>query len=136
MPADLLQLPPTDGGVCAPSVRGHGDQLPGLPVLHHYVVVRADLPPGLQAAQVIHAAGESALLTASLPPGTHAVALHADGEAALVALGRALDGAGFACAKIYENDPPYAGQLMALGVAPLERTSKLKRLLGRCQTIK
>lgn len=43
--------------------------------LTHYVVVRPDLPIGLLAAQVAHAAGESS--PGNLPSGTHAVILQA-----------------------------------------------------------
>lgn len=105
-------------------------------LLHHYVIVRRDLPVGLAAAQIIHAAGESARLGASLPPGTHAVALFADDQEQLAEIGRALDAAGIPCVAIREDDPPYAGQLVAVGCAPVERTPKLKRILGRCPTIK
>ena len=41
--------------------------------LTHYVIVRADLPLGLLAAQVTHAAGESS--PGNLPENTHAVVL-------------------------------------------------------------
>jgi len=42
----------------------------------HYVIVRRDLPRGLLAAQVVHAAGESS--PGGIPEGTHAVVLAAD----------------------------------------------------------
>jgi len=94
------------------------------------VVVRADLPRGIQAAQIIHASGESAVLTNYLPPGTNAVALQVHDEAALVKLGRALDAANIPFVKIRENDDPYRDQLMAVGIAPILRTPKLKRIFG------
>lgn len=105
-------------------------------VLHHYVIVRADILPGLRAAQIIHAAGESALLTKTLPAGTHAVALTADSEAALAEVGRALESAQIPHTRIIENDPPFSDQLMAIGIAPMARSSQLKRLLGRLPTLK
>lgn len=108
----------------------------GADLLHHYVIVRGDLPRGLQAAQIIHAAGESAVLTNHVPTGTHAVALEADDEAALDAARRALDAANIPHVCVVENDAPYTGQLMAIGVAALRRTPKLKRILGRFKLIK
>jgi hypothetical protein len=105
-------------------------------VLHHYVIVRADIPVGLRAAQIIHAAGESALLADEIPPGTHAVALTADSEAALAEVGRALDSENIPHTKVFEDTAPFHGQLMGIGVAPLPRTSNLKRVLGRLPTLK
>ena len=52
--------------------------------LAHYCVVRRDLPLGVIAAQLIHAAGCSA--RGPPPPHTHAVALSVSDEAALILL--------------------------------------------------
>ena len=46
--------------------------------LTHYVIVREDLPTGVMAAQIVHAAGESS--PGDLPPNTFAVALAASDE--------------------------------------------------------
>jgi len=97
--------------------------------LHHYVVVRDDLPRGVLAAQVVHAAGESARLVAALPAGTHAVVLAASGEG-LGALELALAAAGVAHAAVREPDAPYCGQLLAIGIAPAPRAA-LRRYVGR-----
>lgn len=59
--------------------------------LTHYVVVRGDLPRGLLAAQVTHAAGESS--PGKLPAGTHAVVLTASPDE-LLALQERLSAAG------------------------------------------
>jgi hypothetical protein len=45
------------------------------------VIVRADLPRGVQSAQIVHAAGESS--PGQLPSGTYAVTLTAPSEQAL-----------------------------------------------------
>jgi len=120
-----------DGAESDDSVlRGPLQPLGVSPTLYHYAITRSDIPRGLQAAQLIHAAGESARLAASLPPGTHAIALEVHNEAALAALGCALDAARITHTKIYENDLPYDGQLMGIGIAPLPRSPQLKRLLG------
>jgi hypothetical protein len=85
------------------------------------------------AAQVVHAAGESARLAARLPRGTHAVVLGASGEA-LRALERTLTSAGIPHAAIREPDPPYAGALLAIGVQPAPRAS-LRRHLGKLRLL-
>lgn len=75
------------------------------------------------AAQVTHAAGESA--GGPLSPGTYAVVLQAPQDR-LEALERLLEAQGVPHRAIREADEPYAGQLMAIGVQPDERR-KLKR---------
>lgn len=95
--------------------------------LTHYCIVRADLPFGAQAAQLIHAAGYSA--TAPLPEGTYAIALHARDEPELRALAARLAAAGVAHKLIVEDDPPYAGQATAIGITPCNR-SPLKPYLA------
>jgi peptidyl-tRNA hydrolase len=96
-------------------------------VRHHYVIVRADLPRGMQAAQLVHAAGESS--PGDLAEGTHAVVLTARNEAELVELERRLDLAGVAHVAIREPDAPYNGQLMAIGCVPA-RKEVLRRHLS------
>lgn len=86
------------------------------PHLTHYCIVRSDISPGLQAANLIHAAGESS--PGNLSRGTFAVALVAPDEASLRAVYRRLMGAGVECVEIVETDGDYAGQLMAVGVRP------------------
>ena len=102
----------------------------------HYIIVRSDLPRGLQSAQIIHAAGESAKLTSELPTGTHAVALQSDNEDTLTELSKAIDASGIPYTKITENDAPYTGQLMALGIAPIPRSKELKKLLGKVKLLR
>jgi peptidyl-tRNA hydrolase len=101
--------------------------------LHHYVVVREDLPRGILAAQVVHAAGESACLAARLPPGTHAVVLGSS-AGGLLALERALVAAGVPHVAVREPDPPYAGALLAIGLPPAPRAS-LRRHLGKLRLL-
>jgi hypothetical protein len=83
-------------------------------VLLHCCVVRADLPRGVQAAMIIHAAGESS--PGALPPGTHAVALAAADETHLLRIERRLIFERIPHVAIREPDPPYAGALMAIGL--------------------
>jgi hypothetical protein len=75
------------------------------------------------AAQVTHAAGESA--GGLLRPGTYAVVLQAPKDH-LESLEEVLEAQDIPHRAIRENDPPYSGELMAIGVCPNER-SKLKK---------
>jgi hypothetical protein len=92
---------------------------PGLLTLHHYVVTRADLPRGIQAANLVHAAGESS--PGGLPNGTHAVVLVVPDESALRAVSYRLELAGVRFVPIVEDDHPFEGQLMALGIVPAQK---------------
>jgi peptidyl-tRNA hydrolase len=100
-------------------------------MMYHYIIIRGDLPAGTAAAQVVHAAGESAALSVlrlrgteepqGLPEGTHAVVLCVPGEEDLLRLAAKLEERGIAHVQIREPDAPYFGELLALGVVPLPR---------------
>ncbi|MCB9569401.1 MAG: hypothetical protein H6710_19660 [Myxococcales bacterium] len=94
--------------------------------LTHYCIVRADLPRGVLAAQLIHAAGESA--PGGLPRGTTAVALAADDEAHLELVEGRLRALGIDHVAIREPDPPWSGALMAIGLAPVVDRRALARV--------
>lgn len=76
---------------------------------------------------LIHAAGESS--PGSLPPHTYAIALETKNEDDLAELSHRLFLAGIPHRQIIENDAPYTGQLMALGLKPGWR-GELKRHLS------
>lgn len=78
------------------------------------------------AAQVAHAAGESS--PGDLPEGTYAVILGAKSSFELERISQRLRMQGIRHKQIRENDPPYRGELMALGLEPAPR-SVLKRHL-------
>ena len=99
----------------------------------HYAVVRRDLSPGLQAANLIHAAGESS--PGDLPSTTYAVALTCPDEAALLELGVRLSASGVRHRAIIESDGEHAGRLMAIGLVPGPR-KELKRLLSSLPLLK
>lgn len=96
------------------------------------MIVRSDLPRGVLAAQVVHAAGESS--TGNLKSGTYAVALQAS-EIELHALAARLQIAGVPHTKIIENNDEYAGQLMAIGVRPAPR-DQLRRYFSSLPLLK
>ncbi len=96
--------------------------------MYHYVIVRADLPHGVQVAQTIHAAGES--VKEPVPSSTYAVALHAPNEASLIELEAHLALRGMPFVAIREPDAPYNGQLMAIGVQPMVRTKQLRKMFA------
>jgi hypothetical protein len=87
----------------------------------HYCVIRADLPVGIMAAMLIHAAGESS--PGDLPPDTYAIALCVPDEAAMLDLERRLVALGVAHVAVREPDDPWSGQLMALGLRPARRSA-------------
>ena len=90
--------------------------------------MRADLPRGVQAAQIVHAAGES--VRKRVTSGTHAVVLAVSGEDALREVAARLDGLCVDYAAVVENDAPYSGQLTALGVAPVQDRRTIRRALS------
>lgn len=88
-------------------------------VLHHYIIVREDLPRGIQAAQIAHAAGESS--PGKLPSGTHVVVLACKNERELNAASAKLSNSGLRHVRIEEPDAPYNGALMAIGFEPASK---------------
>lgn len=90
------------------------------------MIVRADIPRGLQGANIIHAAGESS--PGNLPSGTHAVCLTVPDELALRAVADRLAAAGVAFVSIVESDAPFAGCLMAIGCAPAGKETLRRHL--------
>jgi len=93
----------------------------------HYVIVRSDLPLGVLAAQLVHAAGESS--PGNLEEGTYAIVLAVPDEQALGHLAVRLLRAGIAFRAIREPDLPYNNALMALGLVP-QRKSVLRPFLS------
>ena len=106
---------------------------PIINTLHHYIVVRRDLPLGVLASQIVHAAGESPV--ERVKSGTHAVVLGVERESDLVQVSDALKLHGIPHTLIEEPDPPFCNQAMAIGVVPIEK-SKVKRVLGRLSLLK
>lgn len=98
------------------------------------MVLRADLPLGVTVAQTIHAAGVSAS-GHPVPDDTHAVALAVPDEAALLQLEAELQAAGVPFHAVREPDPPWNGQLMAIGLPPQLR-GPLRALLGKLNLLR
>jgi len=103
-------------------------------VLYHYAIVRTDLPRGTLAAQLVHAAGESCE-GLHLPSDTHAVVLGVPDERELLVLEKRLIEAQIPHRAIREPDPPWNGQLMAIGLVPGPR-EKFKKYLSRYPLLK
>lgn len=95
----------------------------------HYCIVRADLPRGVLAAQLIHAAGESS--PGDLRPGTRAIALAARNELHLASIERRLCRLGIEHRAIREPDPPWSGALMAIGLVPVSDRIKVRKVTQR-----
>ncbi len=98
--------------------------------LHHYVIIRKDIPFGDQLAQSIHAAAESP--GPKPEPGTHAYALHALDEYHLNLVAARLDKAGIRYCRVVEcpDDVDFPNQLMAIGVEPTEDKASVKKILS------
>lgn len=75
---------------------------------------------------MIHAAGQSS--PGDLPDGTYAVALACSSEADLRAIADRLAQAGLPRHLIVEDDPPYTGQAMAIGIPPVSKVILKKHL--------
>lgn len=94
-------------------------------MLAHFIIVRRDLPLGIIAAMVTHAAGESAVLYKSpmgVPfNGCTAVVLEVKNEKELDDVIMRLFDANISHIRVRESSPPYLGATMAIGVVPLER---------------
>lgn len=89
------------------------------------MLVRADLPRGVQAAQIVHAAGESS--PGGLAEGTNAIVLAVANEPALAQLAETLERAGVRLRRIIEPDAPHNGALMALGLEPVIDRREVRR---------
>lgn len=108
------------------------------PTTYHYIIVRSDLTVGQQAAQIVHAAGESAA-NRDVPEGTHAIVLHVQDEDHLLAVADHLWHKGIKDFKLiiepdlplYEDRPLQDGQGTAIGIPPTTDRKKLASVLGR-----
>jgi hypothetical protein len=98
----------------------------------HYVVVRDDLPKGVLAAHVCHAAGESG----PAPPGSIAVVLGVDGEAALIRVAARLDVQCVPYVLIRENAGPYDGQVTAIGIPPTSDRRAIRKAVSDLPLVK
>jgi nucleotide-binding universal stress UspA family protein len=103
--------------------------------LTHYCVVRNDIPFGVKAAMLVHAAGESFQEPPIRGSPVYAVALAAKGEAELHRLERKLIRADVAHQAIREPDPPFDGALMAIGIRPANR-DQLRKFVKKYPLIK
>ncbi len=91
--------------------------------------MRADLPLGTLAAQLLHAAGETS--PGNLDPGTYAVVLAARDLAHIEAIERELLARAIPHHPVREPDPPHHGALMAIGFTPTRDRAALAPVLGR-----
>lgn len=102
--------------------------------LYHYVVVRSDLPHGVQVAQTIHAAGESC--EGPLPSGTYAIALSVPDESSLRELAGRLWDSEVPHKVITEPDSPYNGQAMAIGIFPTADRERVRRVTSSLRLVR
>ena len=93
-------------------------------------MVRADLPHGMQVAQIIHAAGEST--PRRVPEGTIAVALHARDESHLREIAATLAAAQIAHHVVFESD----SQAMAIGLDPTTDRLRIRKVLSKLPLVR
>lgn len=91
-------------------------------------MIRRDLSLGDLAAQLTHAAGESA--TSPVPSGTHAVILSVPTEQKLLELELKLINEGIEHRAIREPDEPFNNQITAIGLVPTVKTPQIKKVLS------
>lgn len=104
--------------------------------LYHYTVIRCDIPLGNLAAQLVHAAGESAALFGGpLPPNTHAIVLSAESEAQLLDIEARLVAFKIPHKAIREPDAPFLNQITAIGFIPAPRGT-YKKFLSKLPLLK
>lgn len=77
-------------------------------------------------ANTVHAAGESA----GVPPGTFAVALATADQSELETVQKRLSELQIPYAAIVEAQGEYAGELMAIGIEPLEDRSLVRKAVS------
>lgn len=102
-------------------------------MLTHFCIIRADLPLGVLAVQLIHAAGES---SGQVPSGTYAVALAARNETHLKLIEEKLQEHGIPHAAVREPDAPWNGALMAIGIEPTADRSSVHPITKRLKLLR
>lgn len=98
------------------------------------MIVRDDLPKGTQAAQIVHAAGES--VERKVQSGTHAIVLAVKNEEHLLETYEKLNLLKIPNVLIAEPDPPWCGQFMAIGIKPTKDRKYIKKALSRLPLLK
>lgn len=107
-------------------------------ILHHYIIVRNDLPVGTKCAMIVHAAGESCCNFGTLPKETCAVVLSVENEEQLYNIEEQLKKNNIDFKSIFEPDEPYNGQFMAIGISPIVRSENkdFRRIVSRLKLLR
>jgi len=87
----------------------------------------------LQAANIVHASGES---SPRVPSGCIAVALHADGAAHVACLAARLEEHDIHHVVVVEGEGRYRGQRMAIGIEPTEDRDLVRKVVGALPLVK
>lgn len=102
--------------------------------IYHYCVTRNDLPLGVIAAQLVHAAGESN------PGGEHSyvVVLSVSSKEELLDIEKKLCDANIVHVAVREIDSPYNGELMTIGINPIFRSKnkQFRRIVSGIKLLK
>lgn len=92
-----------------------------------YIVVRQDLPRGVIAAQVAHAAGAG---SGRHPPNTYVVVLSVPTETHLRNVYRELENRDIPATLVEESDLPYEGQATAIGIDLIRDRTELRKVVS------
>ena len=93
--------------------------------------MREDLPLGVLASQLTHAAGE----TGPANPGTHAVVLSAKNKDHLLKIERQLIAHKIKHHSVREPDLPWNGEIMAIGLYPTSDRASVKPVTKRLKLL-
>lgn len=107
-------------------------------MLTHYIIVRRDLPLGVCAAMIAHAAGESGALYQDENGrfrNARAVVLAVDNEVALYRVGAKLFKNNIQFVDVVESGEIYKDQYMAIGLVPIE-SEKVETVMKHFLTLK
>ena len=94
--------------------------------------MREDLPKGVLAAHVCHAAGESG----PAPPGSIAVVLGVAGEPELLLVADKLDAQRVPHVLIREDSGPYEGQVTAIGIQPTNDRASVRKAVSSLRLVR
>lgn len=99
--------------------------------LTHYIIIREDLPSNIALVQAIHAASESG----PTKKGDYAIALAAIDEPHLEQIESQLISHNIPHISIREPDEPYCGQIMAIGLVPVQERKSVRRVVGKLKLV-
>lgn len=97
--------------------------------IYHYILCRLDAEVGKMMAQAVHAAEYST--PHPIPDNMNAVILGIPNKEELFKIGQELTALDINHTCIYEPDPPFLGEMTAIGVSPIYKTEITERIFRK-----